>query len=100
VALTACGASAHGTSATTARPPGTLSAIHAALCREGFELLGPDLDGYAHRYERAGLLVDVLAPDGINPPPDLGTGLKAIGVPGGSQASATPAPSKRSPSHS
>jgi hypothetical protein len=28
----------------------------------------------------------VLAPDGIKPPPDLGAGLKAIGVPGGSQA--------------
>lgn len=69
-----------------ARPPGSLSAIHAALCREDFELLTPTFDGYAHRYERDGLIVDVLAPDGIRPPPDLGTGLKAIGVPGGSQA--------------
>jgi hypothetical protein len=69
-----------------ARPPGALSAIHAALRSDGFELVGPDLDGYAHRYERDGLIVDVLAPDGISTPPDLGTGLKAIGVPGGSQA--------------
>jgi hypothetical protein len=69
-----------------ARPQGALSSIDAALRGEGFELVGPDLDGYAHRYERDGLIVDVLAPDGIKPPPDLGAGLKAIGVPGGSQA--------------
>jgi hypothetical protein len=35
---------------------------------------------------RDGLSVDLLAPDGIKPPPDLGAGRKAIGVPGGSQA--------------
>lgn len=69
-----------------ARPQGALSSIDAALRGGGFELVGPDLDGYAHRYERDGLIVDVLAPDGIKPPPDLGAGLKAIGVPGGSQA--------------
>jgi hypothetical protein len=69
-----------------ARPQGSLSAIEAALRREGFELVGPDLDGYAHRYERDGLVVDVLAPDGIKPPPRLGGGRKAVGVPGGSQA--------------
>jgi hypothetical protein len=69
-----------------ARPQGTLSAIDAALRNEGFQLLGPDLDGYAHRYERDGLIVDVLAPDGITPAPSLGRGLKAVGVPGGSQA--------------
>ena len=28
----------------------------------------------------------MLAPDGISPPPDLGAGVKAIGVPSGSQA--------------
>jgi hypothetical protein len=69
-----------------ARPQGALSSIDAALRGEGFELAGPDLEGYAHRYERDGLMVDVLAPDGIKPPPDLGSGLKAIGIPGGSQA--------------
>jgi hypothetical protein len=69
-----------------ARPPGALSSIDTALRGEGFELVGPDLDGYAHRYVRDGLIIDVLAPDGIKPPPDLGAGLKAIGVPGGSQA--------------
>jgi hypothetical protein len=69
-----------------ARPPGALRSIDTALRCEGFELVGPDLDGYGYRYERAGLIVDLLAPDGINPPPDLGAGVKAIGVPGGSQA--------------
>jgi hypothetical protein len=69
-----------------ARPPGALSAIDATLRHEGFELIGPDRDGYAHRYERDGLIIDVLAPDGIKPPPAIGRGRKAIGVPGGSQA--------------
>jgi hypothetical protein len=63
-----------------ARPQGALSSIDAALRGGGFELAGPDLEGYAHRYERNGLIVDVLAPDGTGSPPDLGAGLKAIGV--------------------
>lgn len=69
-----------------ARPQGALSAIDTALQQEGFELIGPDLDDYAHRYRRNGLVVDVLAPDGIKPPARLGAGRKAVGVPGGSQA--------------
>jgi hypothetical protein len=69
-----------------ARPQGTLQSIDAALRSEGFELTDPDLDGYGYRYERHGLIVDVLAPDGIKPPPSLGSGLTAVGVPGGSQA--------------
>jgi hypothetical protein len=69
-----------------ARPPGTLARIDAALDAAGFRALDPDLDGYAHRYERDGLIVDVLAPDGIRPPAQLGGGRKAIEAPGGSQA--------------
>lgn len=69
-----------------ARPQGALSTIDAALRDNGFEPVLPDLDGHAHRYERDGLIVDLLAPDGIKPAPDLGAGRKAIGVPGGSQA--------------
>jgi hypothetical protein len=68
-----------------ARPPGALTAIDRALRDEGFEPLLPDLDGYVHRYEREGLTVDLLAPDGIKPPPKIGHG-PAIAVPGGSQA--------------
>ena len=69
-----------------ARPPGALQSIHAALRDDGFELTEPDLEGYGYRYERDGLVVDMLAPDGIKPPPRLAGGITAIGVPGGSQA--------------
>lgn len=69
-----------------ARPQGALTAIDHALRNEGFEPVMPDLDGYAHRYERDDLIVDLLAPDGIKPPPRIGAGGRAIGVPGGSQA--------------
>lgn len=69
-----------------ARPPGALTAIDEVLKAEGFEPAGPDIDGFAHRYARDELIVDVLAPDGLDPPPDLGGGLKAVGIPGGSQA--------------
>lgn len=69
-----------------ARPPGALAAIDLALQAAGFKLTGPDLDGFAHRYERGDLIVDLLAPDGLKPPPEMAGGLKAVGVPGGSQA--------------
>jgi hypothetical protein len=69
-----------------ARPQGALRMIDESLRRDGFRMVGLDLDGYAHRYERDGLIVDVLAPDGVRPSPSLGAGVKAIGVPGGSQA--------------
>jgi hypothetical protein len=69
-----------------ARPQGTLSAIDTALRDQGFQLIDPDLDGYAHRYQRDRLIVDVLAPEGITPSARLGAGRKAVGVPGGSQA--------------
>src|SRR4051794_21012517 len=48
-----------------ARPQGPLRAIDTALRAEGFEQEPPDLDGYAFRYSRNGLIVDVLAPDGV-----------------------------------
>lgn len=63
------------------RPQDALRSIDVALRGMGFEPLLPDLDGYAHRYERDGVIVDLLAPDGINPPPDLGAGRRAIGIP-------------------
>jgi hypothetical protein len=73
-----------------ARPPGALQAIDEALRVAGFELLGPDLDGYAHRYRRKGLAVDVLAPEGIEPPASIG-GRSAC--PGGRRRCAVPRPS-------
>lgn len=69
-----------------ARPQGTLAAIDQALRRDGFTSDWPDPDGFAHRYVREGLVVDVLAPDGVKPPPTIGPGRAAVGVPGGSQA--------------
>ena len=69
-----------------ARPQRALQAIDAALVKAGFQTAPPDMDGYAHRYVRDGLIVDVLAPDGIKPPATLDGSLKAVGVPGGSQA--------------
>jgi hypothetical protein len=36
--------------------------------------------------ERDGIVVDVLAPDGLKPPPTLASGVTAVGVPGGTQA--------------
>jgi hypothetical protein len=69
-----------------ARPRGALDAIHEALDRAGFESGFPDVDGYAHRYTRDGLIVDVLAPDRVKPPPTVGAGRLAVGIPGGSQA--------------
>jgi hypothetical protein len=69
-----------------ARPQGTLSAIDQALIEAGFWPHDPDLDGYAFRYERDGLVVDVLAPEGIKPPPRLDRARMAVGIPGGSQA--------------
>jgi hypothetical protein len=68
-----------------ARPQGALNAIDDALRAEGFELVGPDLDGFAHRYRRGTLTIDVLSPEGIRPPPTIGR-QKAVGIPGGSQA--------------
>jgi hypothetical protein len=68
-----------------ARPQGALDALDAALRAEGFQLVGPDLDGFAHRYRRDALTIDVLSPDGIRPPATIG-GQKAVGIPGGTQA--------------
>jgi hypothetical protein len=69
-----------------ARPPGALQAMDAALTRAGFEAAPADFDGYAYRYVRGAVIVDVLAPDGLNPAPTLDGSRKAVGVPGGSQA--------------
>jgi hypothetical protein len=69
-----------------ARPRGALDAIHDALLRNGFDPDVPDLDGYAQRYTKHGLVVDVLAPDGVKPPPTVGEGRRAVEIPGGSQA--------------
>jgi hypothetical protein len=60
-----------------ARPPGALQAMDAALTRAGFEAAPADFDGYAYRYVRGAVIVDVLAPDGLNPAPTLDGSRKA-----------------------
>jgi hypothetical protein len=69
-----------------ARPQGALAAIDRALRRDGFTPDWPDDRGHAHRYVRDGLVVDVVAPDGLKRAPQLGPGRVAVEVPGGSQA--------------
>jgi hypothetical protein len=63
-----------------ARPSGALPAVNAALRSDGFALHDPDLEGYGYRYERDDLIVDLLAPDGLKPPPTLGGGERISGL--------------------
>ena len=60
----------------------------AAIETVGFELAGASPDGIAHRYERKGVSVDVLAPEGLGPRTDLTTTPpgRTLQVPGGTQA--------------
>lgn len=54
----------------------------------GFELVGTSPEGIAHRYERGGVSVDVLAPEGLGPRADLTTTPpgRTLEVPAGTQA--------------
>jgi hypothetical protein len=60
----------------------------AAIEAAGFALVGASPEGLAHRYERGGVSVDVLAPEGLGPRTDLTTTPpgKTLQVPGGTQA--------------
>jgi hypothetical protein len=59
-----------------------------AIVDLGFDLVGSDPTGIAHRYRRGGVVVDVLAPEGLGGRSDLTTTPpgRTIMVPGGSQA--------------
>lgn len=54
----------------------------------GFTLVGASPEGLAHRYRRVGVIVDVLAPEGLGPRTDLTTTPpgRTLQVPGGTQA--------------
>lgn len=54
----------------------------------GFALVGASPEGLAHRYQRGGVSVDVLAPEGLGPRTDLTTTPPGhtLQVPGGTQA--------------
>ncbi len=60
----------------------------AAIEAAGFALVGASPDGLAHRYQRGGVSVDVLAPEGLGPRTDLTTTPpgRTLQVPGGTQA--------------
>ena len=60
----------------------------AAIEAVGFGLVGTSPEGIAHRYRRAGVSVDVLAPEGLGPRTDLTTTPpgRTLQVPGGTQA--------------
>ena len=59
-----------------------------AIEDRGFVLAGASPEGIAHRYRRAGVSVDVLAPEGLGPRTDLTTTPpgRTLQVPGGTQA--------------
>ena len=54
----------------------------------GFVLAGASPEGIAHRYQRGGVSIDVLAPEGLGPRTDLTTTPpgRTLQVPGGTQA--------------
>ena len=60
----------------------------AGLESRSFELAGISPEGIAHRYERRGVSIDVLAPEGLGPRSDLTTTPpgRTLQVPGGTQA--------------
>lgn len=60
----------------------------AAIERRGFVLAGASPEGIAHRYRRAGVSIDVLAPEGLGPRANLTTTPpgRTLRVPGGTQA--------------
>lgn len=58
------------------------------LEQRGFELAGFSAEGVAHRYNRRGISVDVLSPEGVGPHANLSTTASGhtLEVPGGTQA--------------
>jgi hypothetical protein len=67
---------------------GAIRSFVEAIEGRGFALVGFSSDGIAHRYEREGVSVDVLAPEGLGPRADLTTTPpgRTLEVPGGTQA--------------
>lgn len=69
-----------------ARPP-ALPHMMAVLSELGFKPSGVSPDGIAHRFERAGVLVDILGPDGLGARASLRTvGGETIPIAGGTYA--------------
>lgn len=70
-----------------ARQPAAIEKIAQALVDDGFVLESPSpTDGVSHRWRRDGLIVDLLAPDGLRDDPPMLGGVRTVQIPGGSQA--------------
>jgi hypothetical protein len=67
---------------------GGVRAFSRAVESQGFDLDGVSPEGLGHRYRRATVSIDVLAPDGLGPRTDLTTTPpgRTVQVPGGTQA--------------
>jgi predicted nucleotidyltransferase len=94
VQLHAFEAGASGVRATTdidilgnARVRTDFEKIARALSDDGFKLDPPSpVDRISHRWRRGGLVVDLLAPDGLRENPPVVGGLSTVQIPGGTQA--------------
>jgi hypothetical protein len=70
-----------------ARRRASVEKIARALADDGFVLEPPSpTDGVSHRWCRGGLIVDLLAPDGLRRDPPMIGGVRTVQIPGGSQA--------------
>lgn len=70
-----------------ARQRAAIEKIAQALDDDGFVLEPPSpTDGVSHRWRRGGLVVDLLAPDGLRGDPPMLGGVRTVQIPGGTQA--------------
>jgi hypothetical protein len=60
--------------------------IVTALTEDGFELHDPGPFEVGHRWERDGVVLDLLAPDGLREDPRVSGRVRTVQVPGGTQA--------------
>jgi hypothetical protein len=68
------------------RAAGRFQRIVKALTEDGFELRDPGPFEIGHRWERDGLVLDLLAPDGLREDPRVSGRVRTVQVPGGTQA--------------
>ena len=69
-----------------ARAGGHFEHAVQALTEDGFELHDPGPFEIGHRWERDGVVVDLLAPDGLRDDPRVSGRVRTVQVPGGTQA--------------
>lgn len=69
-----------------ARSSGRFERIVTALTEDGFELHDPGPFEVGHRWERDGIVLDLLAPDGLREDRRVSGRVRVVQVPGGTQA--------------